>query len=414
MNHNSMGKVKITGIDWMISYIGWRSRNLPLQKNNFSVAVDVPASFCFEKLCSHVASLKELKTFLSGSVKRLLPCWEPFWYWQKNGGEGIICEKNISGTELEITNMLPRGTALKIVYFEKAGVILFTFCHAVFDGVGAEIFISQLLQQGVADGIPFRELPVDIPAMKKSGRELQKVMKQFPEKEILRLPGGGSGGKNVFDTIRLTPGEYRQLLENVECKYGPFSFSIFIFALILCNLEEHLFSGIPDKKYIFVPMSVDLRPSQKEADKTFFNHWSLMPLAVSRSIIQEGMESAVPHLKTLYAEALSARLPQLFFQAAEAMKYIPYRAIDLLTRLQPGKTLGTFMFSFLNSGNSRSGEIINFSHYPQMPTGSSLGIFVNLCNDNLNIIISRRPWKGDECFGNFLQGVKMQLLEEVK
>ena len=414
MNYSDTGKVKISGIDWMISYIGWRSRSCPLQRNNFSVAVNVSDFFCFEEFSKKIASLKKIKKFLSGSVKRVLPDWEPYWYYKSGEGEGIICEKNTSDTESEISNELPVGVSLKIVYFEKSKQIVFTFRHSVFDGVGAEKFISQLFQAEPLDRIPLREMPIDIAAMKKSGQELQKVMRQFPEKEILRIPNERGDVKNFFDTIRITPEEYTSLHKNIERKYGPFSVSLFILALILCNLEKHVFSKISDKKYVFIPMSVDLRNQQKDVDDEFFNHWSLMPLLIARSVIQEGVDATVQNLKKLYSNALSIRLPQLFFKAADAMKYVPFRAIDLFVRFQPGKTLGTFMFSFLNSDHCINDEISNLCHFPQMPNGNNLGVFVNLYNNNLNIIISRHSLEDDKRFENFLQDVKNQLLEEVK
>lgn len=412
MNHNVMEKVKISGIDWMISYIGWRSRNCPSQ-NNFSVILNVADFFCFEKLCQKITSLKETKIFLSGTIKRVLPVWEPHWYYKKGEGAGIICNKNTSDMDIEISNELPQGCALKIVYFEKSKQIVFTFCHSVFDGTGAEKFIYQLFQDNICDRIPLQKIPIDISAMKKSGQELQKVMKHFPEKDILRIPNGCCKTKNVFNTIQITPEEYIRLHKNIEDKYGPFSVSIFIFALILCNLEKHIFSKISDKKYIFVPMSVDLRNLQQETEDEFFNHWSLMPLLITRSIIQEGIDATVLHLKKLYSDALGSRMPQLFFKAADAMKYIPYRIIDILVRLQPGKTLGTFMFSFLNSDHCFNNEITNLAHFPQMPSGNNLGVFVNLYNNNLNIIISRHPWGDDENFNNFLDNVKINLHKEL-
>ena len=407
-----MERIEISGIDWMISFIGWRSRNLPSGGNQFSIVAEVTDSFCYDRFREKIAAMVHVKSFLSGRIKRKFPDWRPHWYFSKNDGAGMICRKSNSGEIFEITNKLAKGVSLQIIYFEQERKLLFTFSHSVFDGVGAEKFIFSLLKPELIDDVPVRSVPVDIPKMKESGRELQALMKTLPGKKILRLPNVGKKVKNEFERIQLLPEQYRSLVEKVEGKYGPFSLSLFIFALILCNLEKHLFSGMSTKKeYLFIPMSVDQRGLEREAGNEFFNHWSMLPLLIRRSVLAEGLDSTVPHLRSLYSAGLASRTPQLFSAASEAMKYIPRRIIDLIVSSSPAKTLGSMMFSFLNSDHCRCGEIRNLAHYPSMPIGNNLGVFVNLYDDNLNIIISRRPWKDSDSFEAFLKDISIQLQE---
>ena len=144
----------------------------------------------------------------------------------------------------------------------------------------------------------------------------------------------------------------------------------------------------------------------------FFNHWSLMPLLISRKILSQGVSASVQHLRQLYSRALEQHIPQLFYRASEAMKYLPLCVVDLFSRCSPAKTLGTMMFSFLNSTHCNREKVSNLAHYPNMPYGNNLGFFVNICNGNLNIIISRRKWQDAGNFELFCKEIRKQLEEE--
>ena len=411
MNFEEKISVDISGMDWMINYVRWASRRLPSGGNNFSVIADIAEGFSCEALAEKVTSFEKLGAFLSGSIKRKLPDWRPHWYCNKNVKTGIILEFDRESAEIVIKNELSEGVSVKIIYFELQKKLLFTFSHAVFDGVGAEKFISFVLQPDSCDMDIARSIPPDIPAMKKSGRELQLLMKKFPEKKILRWPDVYKNTANEFRKISFAPEKYRMLEKEVEKKYGPFTFSLFILAVILCNLEKYVFAENTSAEYIFIPMSVDMRNAKPEEYDMFFNHWSLMPLLISRKKLAEGVPSALKHLKMLYAESLVAHVPQLFYEAAEAMKYVPRRFIDMFVKITPAKTLGTLMFSFLNSSND--GMVADIAHYPNMPYGSNLGFFVNICNENFNIVISRRPWRDDGEFEEFCRELEIQFQKEI-
>lgn len=405
-------RADISGIDWMISFIRWKSRSLPSGGNNFTVIAHVSDAFDFESFEKRFQARKKMKSFLSGRVKRKFPDWTPRWYWGKDQGEGMICAADRESTAVEVTNVLPRGTALEVLYVEKAKQLLFTFSHAVFDGTGAEKMIAFLLEGEMTDVIPERTLPVDIPAMKQNGKALQAFMKEIPEKKILRLPESFSTSPNEFRTLTVSPEEFTGLEKAVEEKYGPFTLSLYILAVVLCNLEKYVFPADAAKEYVFIPMSVDQRNQKPGEENMFFNHWSLMPLLISREILRKGVPETIQHLRLLYAGGLAARTPRIFAAAADAMKYIPFRIIDLIVKREPAKTLGTLMFSFLNTPTPGNGEITNLAHCPNMPYGNNLGFFVNLCNSHLNIVISRRAWQDEGNFELFCREIQKQLREE--
>ena len=413
MSSSDLKHADISGIDWMISYISWRSRMLPSGGNHFSIVAQVADTFDFDKFSEKVFSLKHIKSFLSGRIKRQFPCWIPRWYYSHSAENGIVCRLVSEDREPELNNELPPGTSVEIVYFLQKKKLLCTFSHAVFDGVGAEKFILFLLSADTLDQQIERSIAADIPKMKQSGKELRELMEKIPEKKIFRLPPVSRRRKNEFRRISLAPEEYEELLAAVEKKYGPFSFSLYILSLILCKLEKTLFLADKVAEYVFVPMSVDLRSARQEENDMFFNHWSLMPLLVSRKVLTGGIPDTFQHLRKLYIQALSSRTAQLFFDGAEAMKYIPYFCIDTLVRFQPGKTLGTFMFSFLNSPTDSGEKLSNLAHYPAMPHGNNLGFFANVYNGHFNLVISRRPWQNDEGFENFVLEIEQELREKM-
>ena len=109
----------ISGIDWMISFIRWKSRILPSGGNNFSIIADVSDVFDYKKFEKKFHSLENTKTFLSGTIRRKFPDWTPRWYYGSGKGEGMVCEADKSSLEIEITGFLPKGVSLKAVFFEK-------------------------------------------------------------------------------------------------------------------------------------------------------------------------------------------------------------------------------------------------------------------------------------------------------
>ena len=113
-----------------------------------------------------------------------------------------------------------------------------------------------------------------------------------------------------------------------------------------------------------------------------------MPLLIKRGDLHGSMDEMIRMLRQLYMDALSARVPDMFQTAAEAMRFVPKRGIDMMVSCMPERTLGTLMFSFLNSTADMPAE--NLYHSPVMPRGSRLGFFANVYKGNLNLVVSER------------------------
>ena len=355
-----------------------------------------------------------------GRVKRGLQ-WYPKWYPAEHNTAGIRLEDEIPCQDWEairdimLTRPLPSACTVRItpVRTPQKLILACSFSHLLFDGIGAEEFLRKAAGNGDFHLAELQYPTTDWQTIRQAGVKMGNYMKEINQKSICRIPTPRKETAVRYHILRISAEKLTLLQKKIDQKYGPFSFSIWLLALLLQGMEKQFRKQELPGEYIMIPMSVDLRNKRGLNGSIFFNQWSLMPLTVPRTVLQRTLTETVQSLRALYMTALAERVPEMFRDAAEAMRYIPYFGIDPVVRRHPGQTLGTMMFSYLNSNVSDIFNAQNFYHCPVMPAGCPLGFFVNNCN-GLNLTISERGIFRSDDYTQFVNLFNRTLEEELQ
>ena len=131
MSCSEQKSAALSGIDWMISYVSWKSRDLPSGGNRFSILAELTDAFCFDEFAKRVSSLRSVKNFLGGRIRRDLAHWSPRWVYNCGEGRGILCSRHKGESLSEICNELPEGVSFQARFFAEERKILFTFSHKI-------------------------------------------------------------------------------------------------------------------------------------------------------------------------------------------------------------------------------------------------------------------------------------------
>ena len=386
--------ILVSGIDWMISYVHWRSRSIPERDNFFCIFLEVSDDLFgrMEYLCRKEALPEHVSALLGGELCRQKLRWLPVW--KKNNLCGSILSETIEyQTEIADTPFfnqpLPPHTKLLIrrIRCGEKKYLVYKFSHLLFDGIGAELFIRHHLQ-GDFDSKSVRDYYPHVsswPQIAAAGKKLKNYMQKSKGKKIVLFPFKNHA-RASSRIIAFSKSEFDALKAFAEKKYGPYSFSLWLSASILCFLNDLIEDLNLPGDYITLPMSVDHRIKNGCKDAIFFNQWSIMPLLISRSDLH-AVDQAFSAIRNIYLEALADHVPEMFFEASCFMRCLPYRIIDLFVRASPGSTAGTAMFSYLPARLNVVEEIKNAWHQPVIPPICPLGIFAYDFGSALNIVI---------------------------
>lgn len=382
--------IRSGGMDWMISCVNWQSRHTPEKGNHFTVCAEIPAG---------TMDYESFRTRLAAKCRNILPLLNGHWshipfrppVWRTAEGSAPGTELLPEGVDAMRDFMTRPLSGSFVCAFQPAGErirLLFKFSHALFDGGGAERFIASFLSGDApfdaADGQP---VPVPARTVRESGNLLGRRMMSLLREKIALPPRAERTGIRL-EFLRIGAEESRALASEVERIYGPFSYSLFVLAVILTEAEQLLSELGVRGDTMMIPMSVDMRQRTNAPDALFFNHWSILPLTVRRADLRAGIAEALKAVRRAYMKELSGHAQDLFRNASEAMLFLPFRAIALFNRISPGATSGTMMFSFLET--AASPDILDLFHAPVMPAVNPMGFFVNRYRDALNITVSCR------------------------
>lgn len=375
----------------MISCVNWQSRRTPEKGNHFTVCAELPAgAMSFESFRARVgAKCEGIRPLLNGAWEQKLfrtPVWR-----KAAGGPPPETELLPEGAEA-LHNFMTRPFRSSFAgAYQKSGNVIrlaFKFSHALFDGCGAERFIAAMLESDApfdeTDGLPE---PVPMRTVRESGNLLGKRMLPLLRSRIALPPRADRTGIRL-SFLRLDAEQSRALSVKVEREYGPFSYSLFVLAVILMEAEK-IFSELGVRgDTLMIPMSVDMRQRTGCPEAVFFNHWSILPLTVRRADLRGDAGKALKAVRCAYMKELAGHAQDLFRNASEAMLFLPFRAIALFNRISPGATSGSMMFSFIETASRP--DVLNIFHAPVMPAVNPVGFFVNRYREALNITVSCR------------------------
>ncbi len=401
-------KIYLDGFDWVANLLNEHSRMTPGKGNHFIVVLETAQVFPTDLISALVQSkLEKRLPLLNGSIHRHLLHLAP--YWKPGPGkapavteEELLFTSDYSAALDRFGNTpLPphQALALHVIRHKTGSALLFKFSHLLFDGRGAELLLEAFCPGG---GELLEQSPgLSTPRLDEWEKQFS-AGKQIQRRWIALRNAGPFSGRSAAETaasacrvIALSEAETDALRNRSDTEAGPFMMTPFLLALTARQYNAMLSPYDRSDSSLLIPMSVDMRGQDGiPADALFFNQWSMLPIALKRSILADPVRTVEETRRQIFT-GTGERIA-LAYRAASRLTRIapPFLLMKIIRRLGPSVS-GSFMFSFI-SGSSLSEarfagrKLSNLYHLPSMPPIAGLGVFFNMFDNRLNAVISYR------------------------
>lgn len=397
------------GIDYVTRALGYSCRHTPGKSNNFLLVLELDRAIKANELSLNILPYSAL---LHGSFRRnylLAPYWKP------GKAQVIKIEDGYSCLNDYANQPLAGSAQLGIALIDN--MLVFKFSHQIFDARGAEMLIMNLLNNLYSNSDIGLKSP-DLCEWKSkfsAGSIVNRFLIALRNKGkigILVTEQASPAANNSY-VITLNHEEITKIKQKSEEAAGPFMLGCYMAAIVAWNFEQ-LKRSRHIEGNVMLPMSIDLRGVFVPTDILFFNQWSVSPLYFSARIDAT--------LKTWLASArqqiifnTSNRVPQAFRQANMLTRIVPLRLMKRLLATLSGSVMFSFLPDSLITNTEGSIKIKNLYHLPLMPPEPGMGVFINVFEQKMNIVLSWRESviSLDEA-QNFAQDLRFNLLAGVE
>lgn len=400
-------RIYLDGFDWIANLLNYQCRLTPGRGNHFLIVLKSKENFPKSAVHSLQKRLEPLLPLLNGSIRRHLLHLAPYWKPGKPEALAFTTEHLLFASDFPMAveqyanRPLPRGQALAahlIFHPEEGAALLFKFSHLLFDGRGAELLLESLRKGKF-------ELPEEAPGLSSPmlnewekqfscGRQIQNRLLEIRKEGPTAVRHACDTAASAFRVLSLTEEETDNLRRRSDRDAGPFMLTPYLLALT-AGAVHHLLPPGGEKEQFLIPMSIDMRGQDTiPRDAVFFNQWSMLPISIRRSLL-ENPAASIPEIRKQIFIRTGERIALAYRAATRLMRIAPPAALLGIVRKMGNSTTGSFMFSFV-SGTSleqakfAGGTITNLYHLPAMPPMTGLGVFFNAFNNRLNAVISYR------------------------
>ena len=384
---DGMKKQFLNSFDYIAAYLAHTCRNAPAGANDFFLELITSGPVSADEINVIMQKRTPLLPELSGRMKREFLTLAPYW---KPGRRNVFTVQEIAPeTSMESLANMPRPKSL-ISVFCAGKRLIFRFPHTVFDGIGAERFVAWLFSDApppADNGLLTSRHLNDWKRQMESGRTFREILLSGTRENTAALCAAPDA-ETEFITETF-PAE--QLIQEAEQEAGPFM----TIPYLVNHALEKLLPALPENGAIVVPMTVDQRGQEDQAQDTLlFNHWSLLPLFIPESA-RHTKAQRLAALRRSFFEGNAKRIPAVFRHASFWARIVPFFIMRKMEKKYGNMLGGTFMFSYID-GSTLPGTpvcrsvIEDVRHYPVMPPRPGIGFFYTRAGDRLHLTISRR------------------------
>jgi hypothetical protein len=411
-----MSKYYLNGIDWVVQALNRQCRKTPSRNNGFLIAIELEGAISGKELRKFLKGANAVSKLLSGRSSRQKFHLAPYWkISDKDLNISVECLKaspdsNLGKLAEDFANRPFRDKyehlAVRLIFRGENSLLLFKFDHLLFDGGGGELFLAELSEALESGKVPlFRRPDCLSPQLSRwsdkfeSGRNVNRFLLDLNDhgkRSFFTFYPQRSGifSSNRFRVLHIPAGQARAFFAAGEKQLGPFMDTPFLLAAIfnaLAGLAKE--RGTRDDDFILLPVTVDLRSPRERKKRIFFNQWSMAPFLLPAAAASES--AAAGKLKEQFAELIKSKFLPDLDKANLLMRIV---SLPLFTKMASGifaGTSGSCSFAFLPDSAFKTGtfagkKIKNLLHLPLIPPKPGIGIFINRCNEALNIVISFR------------------------
>lgn len=292
-----------------------------------------------------------------------------------------------------------------LIYTGNKCYVAMTFDHRLFDARGAEAFLEMFQNQWENKDNTFCDKDIIVPAesahlcnwRKKfiAGKQVNRTFLKLGENappRVLPLPASLNNRRFRFKVIPFDKHQTGLIVENAYKEAGYLMLMPYVLASAIWIMHK-LFTkrNIKSGDYV-VPVSIDMRPTDKVQQEVFFNHISFLFFIV-RSDEADHFPVLIKSIKQQLYDQVKSELPRNFQEASLLMRILPLPILSNIMRLYLKGQIASFSFSNVGESAYKSSsfmgkKILNILHMPRVPVPPGIGIFFHQFQNKLNIVLS--------------------------
>ena len=409
----------LTGIDWIIHSLDYITKKATGTGNTSQIILELDGSPSEDDFRNCLGSLIKKHPVLHGRPSRdynLAPYWKISFTKQRQPLplkisylDNIYSEADIFSILERIANMKFTGNQqhffFHLIYAENKTYVAMTFDHRLFDALGAEAFLKILQDEWENKDNSFYNKDIIVPvesahlcnwrrkfiAGQQANRAFLKMGENAPPR-VLPLPASLNNLEFRFKVFPFDKYQTDLILENAYKEAGYLMLMPYVLASAIWVMHK-LFTkrNIKSGDYV-VPVSIDMRPTDKVQQEVFFNHVSFLFFLV-RPDEADHFPVLIKSIKQQLYDQVKSKLPRNFQEASLLMRILPLPILSNIMRLYLKGQIASFSFSYVGESAYRSSsfmgkKILNILHMPRVPVPPGIGIFFHRSQNKLNAVLS--------------------------
>ena len=311
----------------------------------------------------------------------------------------LLFEKNVNSMFRSDAEHL----AFHLVHRENGqSSLAMTFDHRLFDGRGAEMFLSLFQKYLSEENGPAAAEDFQWSAPAKLSQWMEKFHAgKMVNRKLIALSKTSAGALPIppeknrgfrFTLIPLNQSE-TDLLYDTACSEAGYLMEMpYLLSVVIQSFHELFKSrGLAAPSYL-IPLSIDMRRGEDLKQELFFNHVSYLFFQVPQDRATD-LKGMIGIIKKQMYDQIQSGLPKDIQEACLLTRIAPLPVLDKLFRIPVEGKIASFCFSHVGKSAYLSDELMgvkidNIFHMPRVPVPPGLGFFFNYFNGRLNLIIS--------------------------
>ncbi|MBW2738284.1 MAG: hypothetical protein JRE64_05420 [Deltaproteobacteria bacterium] len=415
----SRKKRYLTGIDWIIHALDYITKKGTGTGNTSQIILELDGAPAEDEFRDCIENLIKKYPVLHGRTSRdynLAPYWKISFTKQRQPLpvkasylDNTSCEADIFSILAQIANLKfisnQEHLFFHLIYTGNKCYVVMTFDHRLFDARGAEAFLEILQNEWKNKDNTFCDKDIIVPAESAhlrrwrrkfiAGQQVNRTFLKLGENappRALPLPASLNNRRFRFKVIPFDKHQTDLIVENAYKEAGYLMLMPYVLASAVWVMHR-LFSkrNIKSGDYV-VPVSIDMRPTDKVQQEVFFNHVSFLFFIV-RPDAADHFPVLIKSIKQQLYDQVKSELPRNFQEASLLMRILPLPILSNIMRVYLKGQIASFSFSNVGESAYKSSsfmgkKILNILHMPRVPVPPGLGIFFHQFQNKLNVVLS--------------------------
>ncbi len=278
-------------------------------------------------------------------------------------------------------------------------LLLITWAHLLFDGVGIELFVRAIarLWDDVDAGMPGHlALHSEVNAWQRfqSSDPIRTFFFHLFGKHFPSASGGRSVKGDPLHLVETLSDDENRRFGEVLKRVGGELMAVYFYAVIVARAHRALLHSRGMKNAaIMLRVPAQMRPKTTTGDPVIFqNHMTMLHYVLENDEL-DNVTSACRLVMQQNVEYLRCKNHLSFSALLSLTRHIPSRTMLGLIRWQQRGELGSLFHSWTGAfvqglDHAFGGQVLNGLHIPGVPAPAGSGLFISDCQGRVSIVLS--------------------------